>query len=60
MTRIQHKTNQKLLSSVPIDPTPLIKSESPTAVILAITILIYTLLGSITELIKVIVLLKTT
>jgi hypothetical protein len=54
MTQIQSNTNQTAHSTVPIDPTPLIQSESPTAVILAISILIFILLGSIAELIQVI------
>jgi hypothetical protein len=41
-------------SVAPIDPKPIVHSESPTAVILAIAILISILLGSITALIQVI------
>jgi hypothetical protein len=59
MTQIQPNTNQPAHSTVPIDPTPLIKSESPTAVILAIAILISILIGSISGLIQVILLVKT-
>jgi uncharacterized membrane protein len=40
---------------IPIDPTPIIQSESPSAVILAISILISVLLSSLTGLIKVLV-----
>jgi hypothetical protein len=54
MTQIQSNTNQTAHSTVPIDPTPFIQSESPTAVILAISILISILLGSIAGLIQVI------
>ena len=38
-----------------IDPTTLVQSESPTAVILAIAILISVLMGGITKLIRVLV-----
>jgi hypothetical protein len=47
-------TNQST-SIAPIDPTPIIQSQSPTAVILAIAILISILIASITGLVLVIV-----
>jgi hypothetical protein len=46
---------QTTTSIVPIDPTPIVQSESPTAVILAITILIAILTSGITGLVRVIV-----
>jgi hypothetical protein len=52
-------TQQTPLTIAPIDPTPIVQSTSPTAVILAIAILISILLGSITGLIQVILLVKT-
>jgi hypothetical protein len=58
MSQIQPKHNPNTISS-PIDPTPIVQSASPTAVILAIAILISILLGSITGLIQVILLVKT-
>jgi hypothetical protein len=48
-------THQITSQIVPIDPTPIIQSESPTAVILAIAILISILVSSITKLVRVIV-----
>jgi hypothetical protein len=53
MSQIQTKHNPNTISS-PIDPMPIVQSTSPTAVILAIAILISILLGSITGLIQVI------
>jgi hypothetical protein len=47
-------THQATSQIAPIDPTPIIQSESPTAVILAIAILISTLIGGITKLVRVI------
>jgi hypothetical protein len=58
MSQIQPKHNPNTISS-PIDPTPIVQSTSPTAVILAIAVLISILLGSITGLIQVILLVKT-
>jgi hypothetical protein len=58
MSQIQPKQNPNTISS-PIDPSPIVQSASPTAVILAIAILISILLGSITGLIQVILLVKT-
>jgi hypothetical protein len=52
-------TQQTPLPIAPIDPTPIVQSTSPTAVILAIAILISILIGSITALIQVILLVKT-
>lgn len=59
--QLQHPTSKQPPISLiaPIDPTPIIQSASPTAVILAIAILISILLGSITGLIQVILLVKT-
>jgi hypothetical protein len=48
-------TNQATSQIAPIDPTSIIQSESPTAVILAITILISILVNGITKLVRVIV-----
>jgi hypothetical protein len=42
----------------PIDPTPIIQSESPTEVILAIAILISILVSGITGLVRVILVTK--
>ena len=36
-------TNQPSTTTLPIDPTPLLESNSPTAIILAITILLWVL-----------------
>jgi hypothetical protein len=58
MSQIQTKHNPNIISA-PIDPAPIVQSTSPTAVILAIAILISILLGSITGLIQVILLVKT-
>jgi hypothetical protein len=54
--QLKHPTStQPTLPPIsPIDPTPIIQSTSPTAVILAIAILISILIGSITGLIQVI------
>ncbi len=49
-------TNQTIPPIVPIDPTPIVENgESPTAIILAIAILLAILLGSMTGLVRVIV-----
>ncbi|MCL6436311.1 MAG: hypothetical protein K6T90_19295 [Leptolyngbyaceae cyanobacterium HOT.MB2.61] len=48
-------THQATSPIAPIDPTPIIQSESPTAVILAIAILISILTSGITGLVRVIV-----
>ncbi|HEY9797172.1 MAG TPA: hypothetical protein V6D30_16135 [Leptolyngbyaceae cyanobacterium] len=49
-------TNQTLPPIAPIDPTTIVENgESPTAIILAIAILIAILLGSVTGLVQVIV-----
>ncbi len=48
-------THQSISQIAPIDPTPIIQSESPTAVILAIAILILILTSGITGLVRVIV-----
>ncbi|MEX0271883.1 hypothetical protein AB3R30_22425 [Leptolyngbyaceae cyanobacterium UHCC 1019] len=45
-------TQQTVLSIAPIDPKPIIQSESPTAVILAIAILISILISGITGLMR--------
>ena len=48
--------NQAVPSVTPIDPKPIVEQgESPTAIILAIAMLISILVGSITELVRVIV-----
>lgn len=55
MTQQQLTATQPATSSfAPIDPTPIIQSESPTAVILAITILISILVSGITGLVRVV------
>jgi hypothetical protein len=60
MTQAKATSTQQTVSPIaPIDPTPIIQSESPTAVILAISILISILVGSITSLIQVIMMTKT-
>lgn len=41
-------------SIAPLDPQPIVQSESSTAVILAVTILISTLIGSMTQLVQVV------
>lgn len=51
-------THQATSQIAPIDPTPIIQSESPTAVILAIAILISILTSGITGLVRVIVVTK--
>jgi hypothetical protein len=49
-------TNQTIPPIAPIDPTTIVENgESPTAIILAIAILIAILLGSMTGLVRVIV-----
>lgn len=50
--------NQTPSQIAPVDPTPIIQSESPTAVILATAILISILVNSITRLVRVIMLTK--
>ena len=45
-------TQQTTAQIAPIDPTPIIKSESTTAVILAIAILISILISGITGLVR--------
>ena len=48
-------TQQTVPPIAPIDPKPIIEhGESPTAIILAMTILIATLLGSTTRLVRVV------
>lgn len=47
-------TQQTVPSIAPIDPQPIAQSESPTAIILAIAILISIVIGSITGLVQVI------
>ncbi|NJL90843.1 MAG: hypothetical protein HC916_14420 [Coleofasciculaceae cyanobacterium SM2_1_6] len=54
MIQTQAKTNSSITLISPIDLTPIIKSESSTAVILACAILISTLLAYITKLVEVI------
>jgi hypothetical protein len=51
-TPLTHQTTSQI---TPIDPTPIVQSESPTAVILAIAILISILTTGITGLVRVIV-----
>ena len=48
-------THQTISPIAPIDPTPIVHSESPTAVILAIAILISILISGITGLVQVLV-----
>lgn len=48
-------THQATSQIAPIDPMPIIQSESPTAVILALAILISILVSGITGLVRVIV-----
>lgn len=56
MNQQQPTSTQQIVPQIaPIDPTPIIESESPTAIILAIAILISMLVGSITGLVRVIV-----
>lgn len=51
-------TSPTIPSIAPIDPTPIVEhGESPTAIILAIAILIAILLGSLTKLVRVVVIL---
>jgi hypothetical protein len=56
LMQLKHPTSTQptLPLIAPIDPTSIIQSTSPTAVILAIAILIFITLGSITGLIQVI------
>jgi hypothetical protein len=49
-------THQTASQIAPIDPTPIVQSESPTAVILAIAILLSILISGITGLVRVLVL----
>ncbi len=52
-------TNQTIPPIAPIDPTPIVENgESPTAIILAIAILIAILFGSVTGLVQVIVIVR--
>lgn len=51
-------TQQTVSSIAPIDPTPLMRSESPTGVILAIAILISMMVSGITGLVRVIMITK--
>jgi hypothetical protein len=57
MSQTQPTTTNKTIPPIaPIDPTPIVENgESPTAIILAIAILIAILLGSVTGLVQVIV-----
>ena len=55
MAQIQPTSNQ---TTVPIDPTPIVQSDSPTAVIFAIAILISILVSGITGLVRVVMLAK--
>lgn len=48
-------TQQTVPSIAPIDPQLIAQSESPTAIILALAILISILIGSITGLVRVII-----
>jgi hypothetical protein len=48
-------TNQTVPPIAPLEPTSIAQSDSPTAVILAIAILISILIGSITGLVRVII-----
>ncbi|WP_026736043.1 hypothetical protein [Fischerella sp. PCC 9605] len=49
-------THQTVPPIVPIDPMPIVEhGESPTAIILAIAILITALVGSVTNLVRVLV-----
>lgn len=48
-------TNQSALPVAPINPALIAQSESPTAVILAIAILISVLVGGITSLVRVVI-----
>jgi len=53
----QPTANQTISPFAPIDPTPIVEhGESPTAIILAIAILISILVGSITGLLRVLAL----
>lgn len=47
-------TEQTVPQIAPIDPEPIAQSESPTAIILAVAILLSIALGSITQLVQVI------
>jgi len=52
-------TNQTIPPIAPIDPTTIVENgESPTAIILAIAILIAILFGSVTGLVQVIVIVR--
>lgn len=55
MAQIQTTTNQPSAPMLPIDPTPIIQSESTTSVILAIAILISILISGITGLVQLLV-----
>ena len=58
MTQQQPTTTEQAMPIAPIDPKTIIeRGESPTAIILAIAILITFLFGSLTQLIRVIVIL---
>ena len=50
-----NQTHQTAAQIIPIDPTPIAQSDSPTAVILAVAILLSILLGGITGLVRVLV-----
>jgi hypothetical protein len=55
MNQQQPTLNHQATSQIaPIDPTPIIQSESPTAVILAIAIFVSILISGITGLVRVI------
>jgi hypothetical protein len=55
MSQTQLSTiNQTVQPIAPLDPTPIVQSDSPTAVILAIAILISLLLSGITSLVRVV------
>lgn len=47
-------TSQPIASIAPIDPEPIAQSETPTAVILAVAVLLCLSIGSITQLVQVI------
>jgi hypothetical protein len=53
MTSKQLTTSQQSVPSITsIDPTPIVQSDSPTAVILAIAILLSTLMNGVTQLVR--------
>lgn len=55
---LQQTTTSQAISSTPVDITEIVEhGESPTAIILAIAILIAVLVGSMTKLVQVIVVL---